>query len=72
MEEETVILYCLTHAHLDDIEVERLADFEESLYLDMKTSEIGKEIKAEIGKTKALPDTAKLDNYIIEFKKRFI
>ena len=72
MEEETVILYCLTHAHLDDIEVERLADFEESLYLDMKTSELGKEIKAEIGKTKALPDTAKLDNYIIEFKKKFM
>ena len=72
MEEETVILYCLTHAHLDDIEVDRLADFEESLYLDMKTSELGKEIKAEIGKTKALPDTAKLDNYIIEFKKKFM
>ena len=72
MEEEAVILYCLTHSFLDDIEVERLADFEESLYLDLRTSKEGKEIKEILNTTKALPEEAMLDSYIIQFKKKFI
>ena len=72
MEEEAMILYCLTHSHLDSIQIEDLAKFEASLYLDMKTNEIGKEIASYIIENKSLPEFEKLDSYISDFKKRFI
>ncbi len=73
MEEEAIILYSLIHGFLDDIEVEKLKSFEESLYQDIKTDELGKKVVAEIKETKALPkDLANLDNYLTEFKKRFM
>ncbi len=72
MEEEAVILYALTKSHLDTIAVEELLRFEEALFNDMKTNELGIEISNEIISTKALPDTAKLDCYITDFKKRFM
>ena len=72
MEEEAMILYCLTHSHLDSISIDDLAKFESSLYLDMKTNEIGLEIASYIKENKALPEFEKLDSYISDFKKRFI
>lgn len=72
MEEEAMILYCLTHSHLDDVKVEDLAKFEDSLYLDMKTSDEGKKIAEEIKNNKVLPEFEILDDYIKAFKKKFI
>ena len=72
MEEEAVILYCLTNSHLDNIEIEDLQRFEEALYNDMKIDEIGKSIAESIRTNKVLPNKEILDSYIVEFKKRFI
>ncbi len=72
MEEEAIILYCLTHSFLDDVPVEDLAKFEDSLYLDLKTNEEGIHLAEYIKTTKQLPDQEKLDKYITEFKKRVI
>lgn len=71
MEEEAMILYCLTSGALDNIPVEELAKFEEALYLDMKINEVGSELAKQIRETKVLPDKSKLDAYISDFKKRF-
>ena len=72
MEEEAMILYCLTHGFLDDVKIDDLARFEESLYSEMKTNEVAMEIAKELRETKVLPDTNKLDSYITDFKKRFL
>lgn len=72
MEEEAIILYSLTHSHLDSIKIEDLQKFEASLYMDMKTNEAGKEIATYIKENKTLPEFEKLDSYISDFKKRFI
>ena len=72
MEEEAIILYALTHSFLDSIKVEDLARFEESLYSDLKNNEDGKALRNYITATKSLPDTKKLDEYLADFKKRFI
>lgn len=72
MEEEAIILYALTHSFLDSIKVEDLARFEESLYSDLKINEDGKALRNYITATKSLPDTKKLDEYLADFKKRFI
>ena len=72
MEEEAMILYALTHGFLDNIPVEALAKYEESLYIDMKTSEAGKKLVETLRLTKTLPDTAKMDAYLTEFNKKFM
>ncbi|MCR5231937.1 MAG: F0F1 ATP synthase subunit alpha [Acholeplasmatales bacterium] len=72
MEEEAMILYALTHGFLDNIKVEDLADYEESLYLDMRTSKEGMALAETLRLTKTLPDQAKMDNYLTEFNKKFM
>lgn len=72
MEEEAMILYALTHGFLDNIPVESLAKYEESLYIDMKTSEEGKKLVETLRLTKTLPDSAKMDAYLTEFNKKFM
>ena len=71
MEEETLILYCLTNGILDSIAIEDLKRFEESLYLDIKVDEEGKKLAEYIKTTKTLPDLEKLNAYLDGFKKRF-
>ena len=67
-----MILYALTHGFLDNIPVESLAKYEESLYIDMKTSEEGKKLVETLRLTKTLPDSAKMDAYLTEFNKKFM
>lgn len=71
MEEEALILYCLTSGILDTIPVDSLARFEEQLYLDLKVDQTGKEIAEYIRKNKVLPEKEQLDAYLISFKKKF-
>ena len=72
MEEEAMILYALTHGFLDNIKVEDLANYEEALYLDMRTSKEGMALAETLRLTKTLPDQAKMDNYLTEFNKKFM
>jgi F-type H+-transporting ATPase subunit alpha len=72
MEQEAVILYCLTKGFLDDILVADIARFEEAIYADMSSSDEGINISNIIKETKALPDTELLNSYITSFKKKFI
>ncbi len=73
MYEEAIILYSLVHGFLDDVPVEKLQSFEESLYLDLKTNEDGIKLANEIKETKALPQNLEdLDKYLKEFKKKFM
>ena len=72
MEEEALILYCLTKGFLDDVEINQIQSFEASLYSDLKTNETGKTIAEHIRNTKQLPDTEILNNYIKDFKSRLM
>ena len=72
MEQEAMILYALTHGHLDSIAIEDLKKFEDDLYRDMETNEKAKEIALGIRTNKVLPDFEVLDSYFNEFKKRFM
>ena len=72
MEKEAIILYALTHGHLDSIAIEDLKKFEDYLYRDMETNEKAKEIALGIKNNKVLPDFEVLDSYFQDFKKRFM
>lgn len=71
MEEEAIILYCLTSGLLDKVAIEDLASFEEKLYLDLKVDEKGKEISNYIRENKVLPENDVLDNYLNSFIEKF-
>ncbi len=71
MEEEALILYCLTNGILDSIPLKDLKRFEESLYLDLKVDKEGKKLAEYIKTTKTLPDFDKLNAYLNNFKKKF-
>ncbi len=70
-EKEAVIIYCLTKGHLDSIELEDIAKFENELYRQMEINELGKQISKTIIDTKELPDLGLLDEFIISVKKTF-
>lgn len=72
MEEEALILYALTHGHLDSIEIDNLKKFETELYRDLKNDPKGMEIAKGVRENKVLPDFGVLDEYFKDFKKRFI
>ncbi len=72
MEQEAVILYCLTHGFLDDVALNDIARFERELYMSLNTSEEGKALTRVITLTKSLPDFEKLDSFITAFKKTFM
>ena len=66
------MLYYLTHALLDNVAIDITAKFEESLYFDMKTHDAGKALACQIQETKQLPDENTMNQYITDFKKRFM
>ncbi|WP_213495495.1 F0F1 ATP synthase subunit alpha [Lactococcus formosensis] len=67
VEKQVLILYALTHGHLDDVPVEDILDFEEKMFdfFDINYAELLQVITD----TKDLPDEAKLDDAIKAFKK---
>ena len=67
VEKQVLILYALTHGHLDDVPVEDILDFEEKMFdfFDVNYAELLQVITD----TKDLPDEAKLDDAIKAFKK---
>ena len=72
LEEEVMILYCLTKGFLDDVNIEDIKSFESSLYQDMRTNEDGIKIAEHIRNTKQLPDNELINKYINEFKSRLM
>ena len=72
MEEEAIILYCLTKGFLDDVEIDKIKSFESSLYADLKITEDGKAIAEHIRSTKQLPDVELMNKYITDFKNRWM
>lgn len=71
-EKEAVILYALTKGYLDTIELNDILRFEAELYRSMDTNKLGQEISQILRETKALPDEAKLDEFIKNEKRKFI
>ena len=71
-QKEAVILYALTHGHLDNIEINDIARFESELYRSMDITPKGIEISKIIKETKALPEDNMLDDFIKAEKHKFI
>ena len=69
--ELTMLVYALTHGYLDNIDISKLADYEAKLYQELKTDELGKELVSYLVTEKALPDTAKVEEFLEKFGKTF-
>ena len=71
-EKEAVILYALTKGYLDSVDFSDLALFEEKLYREMDTNELGITISNHIKETKDLPSDEKLVEFIKECKRKYL
>ncbi len=71
MEEEAMILYALINGYLDQVKIEDIARFEDTLYLEMKTKDEAKEIATFLRENKVLPEKEILNNYFKNLLKRF-
>lgn len=69
--ELTMLVYALTHGYLDDIDIEKLADYEAKLYQELKVNNKGMEIVNYLVKEKTLPDPLILEEFLKEFAKNF-
>ena len=69
VENQVLIIYALTKGYLDDIPVEDITRFEDELNSWSKSN--ASELLGEIRETGNLPDDAKFESAINEFKKSF-
>lgn len=69
--ELTVLVYALTHGHLDNINIESLADYENKLYQELKSTEDGQTITNHINETKVLPEGDILDKFLTKFTMNY-
>lgn len=68
-EKLALIVYALTHGALDDIELDEIRNVENSFYRYVDNSNEGLNLINYIKETGNLPETAKIDSLIEEFKK---
>ena len=69
--ELTVLVYALTHGYLDNIEINKLSEYENKLYQELKINLKGKEIVRHFITEKTLPNDNSLDEFLQEFTKNF-
>jgi F-type H+/Na+-transporting ATPase subunit alpha len=69
VEEQVVSIYAATNGYVDDIEVSDVRRFESELIAFLRSSH--SDLLEEIRTKAVLPDTAKLDSAIEDFKKLF-
>lgn len=71
VEKQVVILYALTHGHLDSLPIELISRFEQKLYEQLEATGLGMQLVQTIQTTNELPSTADLEAFILEFKALF-
>ncbi|TPR35134.1 F0F1 ATP synthase subunit alpha [Apilactobacillus micheneri] len=69
VEKQVIILYCLTHGHLDNIEVDDIARYQNELFEYFDASH--RDLLDSIVETGQLPDTDKLDEAVNAFDNSF-
>lgn len=69
--ELTMLVYALTHGYLDNIDINKLAEYEARLYQELKVDELGKELVNHLVTEKSLPDTSKVEEFLEKFTKTF-
>lgn len=68
-EKLALIVYALTNGFLDDIELDEILSTEKDFYRYIENTNEGKELLDYIKETGNLPETSKIDEVILEFKK---
>ncbi|MBQ9449033.1 MAG: F0F1 ATP synthase subunit alpha [Acholeplasmatales bacterium] len=71
MEEEAMALFALTYGYLDNIKIEDIARFEDSLYFAMKNDDKAKAIASKIREEKQISDVNEIKEFFNEFVKEF-
>ncbi|MGL5295482.1 MAG: F0F1 ATP synthase subunit alpha [Culicoidibacterales bacterium] len=70
-EKQVVILYALTHGHLDSLPLELIGRFEQKMYEQLEATSLGMQILETIQTTHELPSEADLEQFMTDFKALF-
>lgn len=71
VEKQVIILFALGHGYLDNVSLDKVKDFENSLFTSLESKEEGKKILDSIRETKELGNTEEIKAFLDKFVKEF-
>lgn len=71
VEKQVIILFALVNGYLDNLPIERISDFENSLFASLETEELGTLILSEIKETKEIKTPERVKEFLDKFVKEF-
>lgn len=71
VEKQVIILFALGNGYLDKVSLDKVKDFENSLFTSLKSKEEGKKILDSIRETKELGNTEEIKDFLDKFVKEF-
>lgn len=71
VEKQVIILFALGHGYLDKVSLDKVKDFENSLFTSLESKEEGKKILDSIRETKELGNTEEIKAFLDKFVKEF-
>lgn len=71
VEKQVIILFALGHGYLDKVSLDKVKDFENSLFTSLESKEEGKKILDSIRETKELGNTEEIQAFLDKFVKEF-
>ena len=71
VEKQVVILFALTHGYIDKVEIERIQEYENGLYLKLDNTDLGKEILNDIKESKQLNNPERIEEFLKEYSNEF-
>ena len=67
VEKQVIILFALGHGYLDNVSLDKVKDFENSLFTSLESKEEGKKILDSIRETKELGNTEEIKAFLDKF-----
>lgn len=71
VEKQVIILFALGNGYLDKVSLDKVKDFENSLFTSLESKEEGKKILDSIRETKELGNTEEIKDFLDKFVKEF-
>ena len=71
VEKQVVMLFALVNGYLDKVDIDKIKDFENSLFISLDSNDEGKAILAEIKESKELKNIDALKAFLDKFVKEF-
>ena len=69
---QVIILFALTHGFIDKVDIDKIQEYENGLYLKLDNTDSGKAILIDIDETKTLNNPEKIEEFLKEYNQEFL